>query len=117
MEIVTIFAEHNVRSNRHMMNEKLNAMISDKPSGWKEKAEYRKTNRNWLTLSGGIALTVIRELRSKSITQKELAERINVTPQHISKLLKGEENLSLETICKLEQALDIVLVIIPETKF
>lgn len=29
--------------------------------------------------------------------------------QYISKLLKGEENLSLETICKLEDALNIAI--------
>ena len=27
------------------------------------------------------------------------------SPQYVSRLLKGEENLSLETICKLENAL------------
>lgn len=94
------------------MNEKLNALTSEKLSGWKAKAEYRKANRDWLNKSGEIALRVLRELKTMGITQREFAERINVTPQYVSNLLKGEENLSLETICKLENALGISLIAI-----
>lgn len=38
---------------------------------------------------------------------------MNVTPQFISKVLKGEENLSLETIANFGKALDIKLIQIP----
>ena len=31
------------------------------------------------------------------------------TPQYVSRLLKGEENLSLETISKLENALNVAI--------
>lgn len=32
---------------------------------------------------------------------------MNCTQQYVSKVLKGRENLSLETMCKIEDALDI----------
>jgi transcriptional regulator with XRE-family HTH domain len=43
------------------------------------------------------------------MTQKDLAERMNVSPQYISKIVKGAENLSLETITALEEALSVDL--------
>lgn len=36
-----------------------------------------------------------------------LAEKMNCTQQYVSKVLKGRENLSLETLCKIENALGI----------
>ena len=34
-------------------------------------------------------------------------EKMNCTQQYVSKVLKGRENLSLETLCKIENALGI----------
>ena len=47
------------------------------------------------------------------VNQKELAQRMGCTPQYVSKILKGKENLSLETICKIEDALDMEFQSIP----
>jgi transcriptional regulator with XRE-family HTH domain len=41
------------------------------------------------------------------MTQKQLAEKMNCSQQYISKILKGKENLSLETLSKIEDALGI----------
>ena len=45
------------------------------------------------------------------LTQKELAERMGCSQQYVSLILKGKENLTLETIAKLETALDFELFI------
>ncbi|MFN2262156.1 MAG: multiprotein-bridging factor 1 family protein, partial [Psychroflexus sp.] len=47
-------------------------------------------------------------------TQKELASKMNCAPQYVNKLLKGTENLQLETITKLESILNISLIQVPE---
>ena len=44
------------------------------------------------------------------LTQKALAERMNCTQQYVSKILKGKENMSLDTLSKLEDALGINLI-------
>ena len=44
------------------------------------------------------------------MTQKALAERMDCTQQYVSKILKGKENLSLDTMTRLEDALEISLV-------
>ena len=79
-------------------------------TGWKETAMWRRENRRWLRYSGYIALTVMHRLKDLNMSQKELAEKMNCSPQYISRLLKGSENLTLETISKLETCLDLDLV-------
>ena len=44
------------------------------------------------------------------LTQKQLAEKMNCSPQYISKVLRGRENLSLETLTKIENALEISII-------
>ena len=44
------------------------------------------------------------------ITQVVLAEKLNCTQQHVSMMLKGTANLTLETISKIETALDIDII-------
>lgn len=77
---------------------------------WQEKVEYRRANKAWLKKSSRIAVKVLRTLKEKGISQKELAENLKVSPQYISKIVKGKENLSLETITKIELELGIELV-------
>jgi len=52
-----------------------------------------------------IVVRVNELLRQKGYTQKELAERMNKNPSEINKWLKGNHNLTLETIAKLEAEL------------
>ena len=77
---------------------------------WREKAEWRRENRRWLRYSGFIALKVMHRLEELKMSQKELAEKMECSPQYVSKLLKGSENLTLDTISKLEECLDLDLV-------
>ena len=44
------------------------------------------------------------------MTQRALAEKMNCTQQYISKMLKGQKNMSLETICKIENTLGIEII-------
>ena len=80
----------------------------------KGRARWRRENREWLRMSQSIALQVLDYLHNAGLTQKELAERMGVSPAYIAKLVKGSENLSLETICKLHEALGIKLVYVAE---
>ena len=44
------------------------------------------------------------------LTQQMLAEKMNCTQQYISKVLKGKKNMSLETICEIENELGIEII-------
>jgi len=88
---------------------KLDELTSKKSSGWLEKANWRKENASWLDISFKIALKILRTLRERGMTQKDLAEKMGVSPQYINKILKGSENLSLETISAFGKVLSIDL--------
>lgn len=92
------------------VKEKLSKLASDQPSDWKEKARYRRENREWLKKSAAIAVRVLDVLKTQNLSQKDLAERMNISPQQISKIVKGQENLTLETISNLENALGIHII-------
>jgi ribosome-binding protein aMBF1 (putative translation factor) len=92
------------------LKEKLSKLTSDKSSDWKAKAAFRRENREWLKKSAAIAMQVLDALKAQNISQRELAERMKISPQQISKIVKGQENLTLETISNLEIALDIQLI-------
>jgi len=94
-------------------NAKFEAFINKEPSKWIENAEWREQNSGWLDRSFLIALKVIRELRRIEKNQAWLADQMQVSPQQISKLLKGKENLRLTTIDRLEKILNIRLIEIP----
>ena len=79
------------------------------PSKWREEAEWIRENASWLRHSQQIAVKVLLKIKVLHLTQKALAERMNYTQQYVSKILKGKENLSLDTMTRLE-ALEISLV-------
>ena len=88
----------------------LKAHQSDTPSRWREEAEWRRDNWSWLRHSQKIAVKVLLQMKQKGLTQKALAERLDCTQQYVSKILKGRENMSLDTLSKLEDALGISLI-------
>ena len=46
-------------------------------------------------------------MKELGLTQTQLAAQMGCSQQYVSKLLKGSENLTLETIAKLEEILDL----------
>lgn len=89
------------------------ANIEDDGGQWLKKARYRRENRGWLRKSQEIAIRVLGVLDEKDMQQKELAEAMGVSPQQVSKIVKGKQNLTLQTISKLEQVLGISLFEVP----
>ena len=90
--------------------EVLNKHKSAGPSKWREEAESRRRNSRWLKYSSMIALMVRQRMQEVGVTQVMLADRLGCTQQHVSMLLKGSSNLTLETIAKLEEALDFNII-------
>lgn len=85
-------------------------LVSPEKSRWLEKAQWREDNQAWLDKSALIAMKVLRAISDQNTNQKKLAEKMKVSSQYINKIVKGSENLSLETISKLETALGIHLI-------
>jgi transcriptional regulator with XRE-family HTH domain len=100
--------------------DKFKALVSDEKSGWLTKAKWREENQDWLDISFAIAVKILAAFRANKKTgtfpksQKELAEAMGCSPQYVNKLLKGTENLQLETITKIGDILNIKLIEVPQ---
>lgn len=82
---------------------------STTPSRWRERAEWRQENKSWLRHSQHIAMMMLDKMEALGLTQREVAERMGCSQQYVSRILKGHENLSIETMCKIEEALDLAI--------
>ena len=85
--------------------EKLASLAKPQSEKEKEQSRYRRENRDWLRMSQEIALCLHYYLRNAGLTQKELADKMGVSAVYVGKLLKGGENLTLETICKIQNVI------------
>ena len=96
--------------------EKFGKLVSNEPSNFLSKLEYYRTNKKWLDKSAMVAVNVLEALKTKGLSQKDLAQKMNVSAQQVNKILKGQQNLTFETISKLETALEISLIEIIDFK-
>lgn len=87
------------------------------PSLWRERAEWRRANRSWIRRSQEIAIQMLDAMEAQHLTQSALASRMGCSQQYVSKVLKGQENLSLETICKIEDSLGLTLLMPSPRKY
>lgn len=94
---------------------------SIKDSGWLEKAKWRQENEDWLDISFSIAVRVASILASNKKADKypksqtELAEAMGCSAQYVNKLLKGQERLQIDTICKIGRILGLKLIEVPKS--
>ena len=85
----------------------LEANESESPSRFVEEAVWRKENASWLRWSRQLAVTLIGYMQHNGLKRADLAARLGVSPQYVSKLLSGTENLSFKSIANIEDKLGI----------
>lgn len=93
----------------HDLSNKLEALVSKAPSKWIEESNKRFEDKEGLRYSQQVAVRILRTLREKKLSQKDLAELLKVTPQTVNKWVKGSENIGLFTIGRIDKALGIKL--------
>ncbi|MDR1973259.1 MAG: helix-turn-helix transcriptional regulator [Bacteroidales bacterium] len=87
--------------------QKLREHETTNTSRWRSEAEQRRENKSWLRHSQHVAMLMLDKMEELGLTQKALAGQMDVSQQYISKMLKGRENFSIETLAKIEDALHI----------
>ena len=80
---------------------------SESPSRFVEEAAWRKENASWLRWSRQLAVTLIGYMQDNGMKRADLASKLGVSPQYVSKLLSGTENLSFKSIANIEDRLGI----------
>ena len=76
----------------------------------KQETGVKQDKKDWAEYSQLIAAAMSKRMTELGLTQQMLAEKMNCTQQYISKVLKGKKNMSLETICKIENELGIEII-------
>ena len=89
-------------------------MTKDKT--WKIKMERIKRSKLWAGDMARIAVRVLNYLEENGKTQKWLADQLGVTPQQVTRIVKGRQNLSWGKIKEIEAALGIKLVSVEGSK-
>lgn len=88
---------------------KLKAISTPEGDDWLKIAEEWEQEDAYLNRSAKIAASVLAVLDQRHMTKQDLAKRMGVSAQYVSKIVRGYENLTLETISKLESALGVTL--------
>lgn len=86
----------------------LEAHESATHSRFVEEANRRKENAGWLRWSRQMAVALIGYMQDNGLKRADLAAKLGVSPQYVSKLLSGTENLSFKSIANIEEKLGIV---------
>jgi len=87
--------------------QKFLALVTGEDTTTMEKVRERIKNRAMLRESQKIAINILIKLDELGWSQKKLALKLGVTPQQVNKILRGQENLTLDTQVKLQSILGI----------
>jgi transcriptional regulator with XRE-family HTH domain len=82
-------------------------LVSKEKTSTLKEIKDRIRNRAMLRESQQIALKVLFKLDELGWSQVDLAVKMKVKPQQVNRILRGKENLSLDTQVKLQEILDI----------
>jgi len=98
------------------LREKLNKIAEKDSSNWLEETSKELAEQGARKKARQLALLVLQFLHQQGMTQTQLAERMGVSRQQVTKIVKGQENFTFETIDKLEKALGVTLMTIEPPK-
>lgn len=99
------------------MEKKLNYTIVNSSNKWKKQVLDYEENKNWRILSEKISIAILRYLRYEKKNKAWLADKLGKSPQYISRLTSGKENLSLKSIALLQDALEEEIISIKNIDF
>ncbi|MBQ2075422.1 MAG: helix-turn-helix transcriptional regulator [Muribaculaceae bacterium] len=85
----------------------LEAHQSGEQSTFASDAQWRRENASWLKRSRSVALAIINFMQENNLTRNDVAERLKVSPQYVSKILSGKVNFSFKTIAEIEDRLGV----------
>lgn len=85
----------------------LEAHQSEMPSTFAEDAKWREENEVWLKWSQSIALSIVDYMQANNLSRSDIAIKLGVSPQYVSRILSGHTNFSFKSIAEIEKKLGI----------
>jgi transcriptional regulator with XRE-family HTH domain len=89
--------------------EKFLSLVTEDGARTRKEIEYRALHRARLKESYAIGVKVLLRLRALGWSQIDLAREMQVSPQQVNKIVRGKQNLTLDTLVRLQMVLDIPL--------
>ena len=80
----------------------LEAHKSEQHSTITEDAKWRQENEVWLKWSRGIALSIVAYMQANSLSRSDIANKLGVSPQYVSRILSGTTNFSFKSIAEID---------------
>lgn len=99
-----------LRKFNHMRQKTLDfleANRSKQPSTFIEDSKRRQENEVWQKWSRGVALSVVDYMQAYDLSRSDVAERLGVSPQYVSRILSGNINFSFKSVAEIERKLGI----------
>ena len=87
----------------------INKLAAGTATQWKEIASRHAENRRSIERAQEFAIDLMDYMDEHKISQKELADRMDVSPQQVNKILRAKANLTFNTLDKIEAALGITI--------
>lgn len=80
---------------------------SETPSTFIEDAAWRQENEVWLKWSRKIAMKIVDYMQENELSRSDIAAKLGVSPQYVSRILSGKTNFSFKSIAEIERKLGI----------
>lgn len=80
---------------------------SGERSTFESDAQWRKENESWLKRSRNVALAIVDYMQDNGLSRNDVAVRLAVSPQYVSKILSGTVNFSFKSIAEIEEKLGV----------
>ena len=61
----------------------------------------------WLKWSQSIALSIVDYMQANGLSRTDIAAKLGVSPQYVSRILSGNTNFSFKSIAEIEKKLGI----------
>ncbi len=85
---------------------------------WISRSKDEIKNEEEFLACRRIILKIVRYMKDNNMSQKDLAEKLNVSPQYINKLIHGQDlDLKITTALRYGRILGIKLIVLPEDEF
>jgi len=87
--------------------ENLRKHSSPHPTSVKTWVDDYQANKSWLHYSQQVAMIMWDSMEKQNLTQMDLAQRLGYTEQRVIEILRGKENMTIDTLLRIESVLDI----------
>ena len=96
--------------------DKFTNLVSKEETKTVARAKSRLAKKSYSKISNLIAFEILERLDELDWSQKQLAEKMEVSPQQVNKWVKGNENFTISTLARLGEVLQIKLIEVPNRK-